>query len=408
MTAPAAHRRPILALLPQSPYDPASGAARSVLSAARLLAAAGFPVRLLATAASDAPAPPAPLDLLHALGLHPEVDRRAAVGRGCRVFRFLDRGVHITLMDTGPLGVREVDFPHGVQFSRLLRDELEQHTPEVAITLGGSPGDQDRRAMCQDAGAAVVLAVHTLGYLHPLAFDHVDAVWTGSPFLARKYRDELGLESTPLPPVIDPADVLPERRGDAVVFVNPTPGKGVYAAVTIAHHWLRARPDVPFEVVSSRGTFEQFLIAARSGGLDLESRPGLRSRPLQPRPRDLLARARVILMPSVADEPVARLAHEARAAGIPVVASDRGALADLVGLTRCPLPPAFTVDVDRPLAPDAAAPWVAAIDAACAAVSQALPDSASAHAPPALADAYAAFFAALRPLDQPLLRPPSP
>lgn len=385
--------RPVLVLLPQSPFDPASGAARSVLNAARVLAAAGMRVRVLGTTASAAATPVPALDLFRELGVRCEVDRRAAVGRGCPVLRLVDRGVHCTLMDSGTLGIREVDFPHGLQLSRLLLDELEQHTPAVVLTLGGSPGDQDRRAMCREAGAAVVLALHSLGYLHPLAFDHVDAVWSGSGFVAARYAAELGVESTVLAPLIDPADTLPAERGRAVVFVNPTPGKGVYAAVTIADALLRRGRAQEFLVFETRGTREHFLAAARAGGLDLSAHWGLRFSGVEPRPRDLLARAGVVLVPSAAPEPVGRLALEAVAAGVPVVASDRGALAGLagvVGARQLTLPAALTEETERPVHGDAIGAWVEAIEAALEAGPVAARPEADSKS---LAAEYVDFFA---------------
>jgi hypothetical protein len=394
--------RSLLVLLSQSPFDPASGAARSVLEAARVLAGQGFRVRLLATTASAAAKPIAPMELLLGLGVRPEVDRRPTVGKGCPVLRFVDRGVECTLMDTGALAAREVDFLHGVQFGRLLLNELERHTPEVVLTAGGGPADQDRRALCREAGAIVVLSLHSLGYLHPLAFDHVDAAWACSAFVAERYREVLGVPSTVLHPIVSVDEARPEAAGDSgeVVFVNPTPGKGVYLATSLCSELARARPGLRMTVVESRGTGEQFFTAGAHGGFDLEAacRPVIR--PLQASAAAALAGARVLLMPSVAEEPFGRLAAEARALGLAVVASGVGGLPEALGRDGVALPAGLTVETDRPVATKLLGPWVEAV---LAGLDGAAPERAEPFSAERLGPAYAAFVRGLQPAAAPLV-----
>lgn len=413
--------RRVLVLLPQTPFDPASGAARSVLYAARLLAQQGFSVRMLSPTASQSGKQVMHMLLLANFGMRPKIDRRAAVGRGCPVQSGDWEGVGCTFMDTGPLAVSAVDFTHGAQFSRMLEQELERFRPEVVITFGGTPADQARRELCRAKGAVVVLALHSLGYLHPLAFEHADAVWAPSEYVRRRYAEALGVESTVLPPVIDPVETIPPRwTPHAVTFVNPTPGKGVYVFVRMVEELARLRPGMVFRVYESRGAVEHFIQAGLNGGFDVRRIPTLELVSLQPRARDVLVGASVLVMPSVGEEAFGRLGAEAVMAGVPVIASDRGALPEVLGDSArlLAIPEGLTLASQQPISAEAAQPWVKAVlDTLEVLPGESGPaggggvggiaarERARAWTPAALKDRYAAFFSSVRPAARPLVVP---
>lgn len=352
---------PILMLLSSSPFDPSAGSPRSVLEVAYALAAQGREVHCLATTAVEAAQPLVALPWLAQLGIHPEVDRRGAVGRGCTVLRARSRGVAFTLLDTGKLGVREFDFVHGVQFSRLLAQVIDEVGPSVVVTTGGTPPEQSRRELVRQSGAALVLHVSSEAALHPLGFEHVDGVIAGSGYLAGRYKALLGSEPAQLNPLIDDEDVLaPTRTRRFVTFVNPTPGKGVYFAVRLFDQLQRAIPGIRIRVVATRGTGDQMLVAARRGGINLSISDSLTICGPVARPRDLWAQTGILLMPSVQPEPVARLALEAAANGVAVISSGRGALGCWpAGIsTIVPVPAEMTAEHDAVASQEAVVPWV--------------------------------------------------
>lgn len=405
--------RRVLMVLSQLPHDPASGAAISMLAVARLLAEQGFEVASLSSSASEGGKPLELYPFLHRLGVRFEIDRRAAVGRGCPVARFTERGVRYTVMDTGPAPYRDWDFAHGGQFTRLLTQSLESFAPDVVFTYGGTPPEQTRRSLARSAGAALVFAVHNLGYLHPLAFNDVDESFLASDYLRRRYRSGLGLDLPVLYPPLDPAEAVaadPDPR--FVTFCNPTPNKGVFVFVRIAAELGRRRPDIPVRVVEGRGTREQLLAAGRSAGIDLASHPNLTIVPTFPRGRDMFRHTRVLLMPSLWDEPFGRLAGEALLNAVPCLVSSRGGLPETVGdrAQIIDVPAHITPERHVVASADEVAPWVDAIlrlwddPEHARRVCERCRGAGVEFTPQALAGAYADVFARARPRREPMIR----
>jgi glycosyltransferase involved in cell wall biosynthesis len=112
-----------------------------------------------------------------------------------------------------------------------------------------------------------------------------------------------------------------------VTFVNPQPAKGVTVFARIAAELDRRRPEIPLLVVEGRGTADGLTHA----GLDLSGLQNLSRMANTPDPRDFYRVSRALLVPSLWRESFGRVAAEALANGIPVLASDRGALPETLG-----------------------------------------------------------------------------
>jgi glycosyltransferase involved in cell wall biosynthesis len=81
-------------------------------------------------------------------------------------------------------------------------------------------------------------------------------------------------------------------------------------------------------------------------------------------PAEIFRGARVLLAPSVWEEPFGRVAAEALLNGVPPIVSDRGGLPDAVndGGFVLPLPDGLTLDTREPVAAAAVGPWVELIE----------------------------------------------
>ena len=147
---------------------------------------------------------------------------------------------------------------------------------------------------------------------------------SNSDFTARRWRALFGIECAVIPPVVDGERYYTPTTGDQVLFVNPTPIKGVELMFNLAAQC----PDLPF-------------LAVESWNLEPTWRRHCRWRAMQlgnvewQEPTDdmrgVYARGRVLLMPSVWEESFGRTVVEAQLNGLPVLASNRGALVDNVG-----------------------------------------------------------------------------
>jgi hypothetical protein len=217
----------ILMALPQMPQDPANGAARTAQTALEMAAEAGFEVRALGTTATERGTRSDPLVYLQSIGL--DVDVAPASSKNRREFRFTQRGIPYTLLDTARFGVTRWETTHGRQFDRLFDHELEAFPPDIVFTYGGLAGDLRRHRRARQHHCRIAFCVFNMAYMQPGFFDEIDSVLTPSEFLAERYREAIGMESTPLPTPLDLEDVVaPDRDPIFVTMVNPSVEKGLF------------------------------------------------------------------------------------------------------------------------------------------------------------------------------------
>ena len=194
-------------------------------------------------------------------------------------------------------------------------------------------------AALEERGVPVVIYLRNVefhelgGDLRELKSAHYIA---NSEFTARTYRQRFGIESTVIPPTIDPAFYATETSGDFVTLINPYNEKGFELAVRVAGRC----PDIPFLFVESwklsdehRASIEATI--APLGNVRLEGRTNDM--------KTIYGRTRILLAPSKWEEAWGRVASEAHCSGIPVIASRRGGLPEAVG------PGGLVLDYDAPL-----------------------------------------------------------
>ncbi len=209
-------------------------------------------------------------------------------------------------------------------------------------------------------GIAVVFHLHNFGYTDQRGLADVSAFIFPSEYSRRHYR-RIGLDG----PVIGdpiPLDHVIARAPEPkyVTFINPQPDKGVTVFARIALELGARRPDIPVLVVEGRAASDT--LAALP--VDLSGLTNLSRMANTPDPRDFYRVSRVVLMPSLWRESLGCVAIEAMANGIPVLASDRGALPETLGDAgfvftvpdRC-TPGSVVIPT-----PHEVAPWVATIE----------------------------------------------
>lgn len=361
--------RSVLLLLSQFPHDNAGGAVRSLRTICEMLAASGMRVACLGTTASDHAAGIDARQALSALGCRVYEDRSAAsVGEtsaSAPTLVFTHRLIEYALLDTGAMRSTQWDQVHGPRFDRLLDALLKRLRPDVVLTMGALRPERERQRRCRERGAAVVLGVRQHGYYDLRAFEHVNDALMPSEFLRACYRAKIGYVGTAIPSPIEPDDVVAlEKKPTFVTLVNPSREKGVMLFARLAHELSLRRPDIPILVIESRGTSGTLLAAAARGGLDLKQHANIMVSPGVPLPKSFYAATRIMLAPSVWDEPSGRVAQEAMLNGIPPIVSDRGGLPETVsdGGFVIPMPASLTVETDHPVGPEVAMPWVALIE----------------------------------------------
>jgi glycosyltransferase involved in cell wall biosynthesis len=246
----------------------------------------------------------------------------------------------------------------GAAFLALFERVLDEYRPDVLLTYGGSWLASGLMARARGRGAAVVFALHNFEYRDARLFQHTNAVLVPSQFCAVYYQRTLGLRCTAIPSPLNWSRVRCERS-DAkqyVTFVNPQPNKGVFVFVRIAHELGRRRPDIPLLIVEGRGGVNWLTRT----GLDLSGLKNMSAMANTPDSRDFYCASRMVLMPSLWRESFGRVAAEALLNGIPVLASRRGALPEVLREAGFlfDIPERYTPESRLVPRPEEVAPWV--------------------------------------------------
>jgi glycosyltransferase involved in cell wall biosynthesis len=237
---------------------------------------------------------------------------------------------------------------------------FERFRPQVLLTYGGHPVCLEMMRRARARGIAVVFHLHNFGYNDRRAFSDVKAIIFPSEYSRRFHASRLGLEGTVIPYPIRLERVVAEDPGPKyVTFINPQPDKGMTVFARIALELGARRPDIPLLLVEGRGTSD----ALARLPVDLSGLTNLNRMANTPDPRDFYRVSRAVLMPSLWRESLGRVAVEAMANGIPVLASDRGALPETLGDAGFvfTIPERCTPSSDAVPTAREVAPWLAVI-----------------------------------------------
>ena len=149
---------------------------------------------------------------------------------------------------------------------------------------------------------------------------------SNSEFTAQRWQALYGIHSEVIPPVVQADRYLTgnQTAGQHVLFVNPVPIKGVEILLALAAQC----PDLSFLVVESWNLEPHWRNYCRARAQTLRN---VQWRSPSDDMREVYEQTRVLLMPSVWEESFGRTVVEAQMNGIPVLASDRGALPQVVG-----------------------------------------------------------------------------
>ena len=352
--------------------DHTSGAAHSMRILMQWLGEGGHDVRVLATARFDARPPSNLAQHLAEQEISPRrhpppkamlrvVRRPANLGPGRPTFEFVLRGVPVTMLATSAPRNTPAEHFEREQFIYHFDQQLHAFGPDIVLSYGGHPVIREVMRRAQARGSRTVFTLRNYGYEDPGYYEHVDHVFTTSPYLSRFYAEKIGLRSVGIESPIDWEDVeAPEDLRRFVTFVNPSPAKGSLLFARLADMLGSQRADIPLLVVQSATSAGRLNAIP---GLDFTKYPQIMAAPATPRGADFFALTRILLVPSTVAECFGRVAAEALVNGIPPLVSDRGGLPETVGAGGLviPLPAWLTPEAAELPSVDEVRPWVEAI-----------------------------------------------
>lgn len=342
--------------------DPSSGAALGTRDVLALLAARGVDCRAIGCGVLDYERPTPVEAVLDGLGT-PYARVEAVLPGDVRVpvLDLMCEGVRTTILPTRSSRADAAPDPaESRAWLALAEQVLDRFRPDVILTYGGHPAGLELLRRARRRGIPVVFHLHNFAYTDRTAFADCAAVLVPSEYSRRHHARLIGLESTAIPyPLRRDRVVAADPEPRYVTLVNPQAAKGAAVFARIALELQARRPEIPLLVVEGRG---------RAGGLaacglDLSGLANLNMMSNTPEPRDFYRASRVVLVPSLWRESFGRVAAEALANGLPVLASDRGALPETLGDAGfvLNLPARCTATGGVPTAREVA-PWVAVIE----------------------------------------------
>jgi glycosyltransferase involved in cell wall biosynthesis len=317
----------VLFAAPNSMIDPSSGAAIATDDAMQLLSSSGFQCQAFGATMLDSREEVCIEQTLADSGLPYEI-KMVTVGAARAKMLFTRKGnVPVTLFrniltQCGPTT------PEVGAFLTAYERFLEKNRPDAVLTFGGGFLGTMMGALAKRRDIPIVFGLHNFAYKNVWDFRHADYVIVPSRFSKDYYWNRLGLHCQVLPNAIDFSRVKVDKRsGKYLTFVNPQRTKGLFVVARIAEQIARRRPDIPILVVESRSRAQ----ALEKTGVDLSWARNLFGMTNTIDPRQFYAVSKVMLMPSLCKESFGLVAAEAMINGIPVLASNRGALPEVVG-----------------------------------------------------------------------------
>ncbi len=316
-----------------------------------------FEVHALGTSASENPSPLSLAEYFSQQGILPN----ESIFSGRKIYRYTHRGVRTTVLDVGCAAPLEGEKLHGGALDSIYEQTLRKNKIEAVLTFGGHPEALRRRRIAKQHNCRVIFGLRNWGYLVPNAFVDCDAIITATQFVTDRYRRKFGVESTPIPLAVEPEDVLASTHDRIfVTTINPSPEKGLVFLIRLLDELATRRPDIPALIIESRGGAGQLLAAAKHFDIDLAHHESIMLSRGVAKPRDMFAVTRLLLVPSVWDEPAGRVAVEAMINGIPPLVSDCGGLPETVGSGGIVLPMPSQIKTESTTLPptEDVGPWL--------------------------------------------------
>ncbi len=337
-------------------FDPSSGASLSASHLLELLSTNGWAVRALSGPLFDSSAQNDLPRFFHDQGIPFQVKKLHHDDCFFELYGYKKNAVNGAVF--WPSSKHHQPGPNTSEaFLTTCSDMIDRWKPDILLTYGGQTFMSRLFRHARKRNVRTIFWLRNFAYKNSRFFADVDSVIVPSAFAANHYSG-LGIAAKAIAPLIDRSTLsLGEHHDEKkfVTFINPEPQKGLFVFARIAHILGHERPDIPMLVVESRQKSD----ALFKTGLDFSGLTNISFMQHTPDPREFYKRTAITIMPSLWWESFGRVAAESMMNGIPVLASDRGALPEVCGNAGFlfHIPERYTPRTRVPISVQEARPW---------------------------------------------------
>lgn len=324
-TDPPAQRKPrILWANVYCLVDTSSGASMAVREMLVQMALRGYEIAIIGATVFDAPKGVTKL----ADSLDQARDNRATT----RFLHVRDEPLTHKLVITGETARHLMTSEEEGIWYALYVHTLEEFKPDLVYFYGGQPLDMLIADEARYRGIPCAAYLANGNYKGTRWCRDVDIVITDSQATSDYYAEKDQYRPVPVGAFIDPGPVVaPQHSRERLLFINPSLEKGVGVVIQLALLLEQRRPDITIEIVESRGNWPSMLNRVTTTmGTPRDSLANVVVTPNTADMRPLYGRARVLLAPSLWWESSGRILAEAMLNGIPVIATSRGGMPEMI------------------------------------------------------------------------------
>lgn len=209
---------------------------------------------------------------------------------------------------------------------------LDEWQPDIVWYYGGNAADYLIANEAKYRGIATAAYLVNGSYNYTRWCRDVDVIITDSQATAALYKDRLGLDLKAVGKFIPAQQYLaPHHERKHLLFINPSLAKGAAIVVQLAVLLEQRRPDIKFEVVESRGNWQEVVEqVTEAQGNKRMSLDNVILTPNTDDMRPVYGRARLLLAPSLWWESGARVLAESMINGIPAIVTDSGGSSEMI------------------------------------------------------------------------------
>ena len=212
-------------------------------------------------------------------------------------------------------------------------NRLDEFKPDIVLFYGGRMPELLIADEAKYRGIPTVFHLCNSSYKGTRWQRDVDLIFTDSAATAELYKKREGLNVFPIGSLIDPSRIkVGFNSRKYFTCINPLPEKGGIIVLQVIVSLLSTRPDIKFEIVESRGSWNELVKNYfHSIGKDTIKLPNVKVTKNTPDMRDVYSRSKLVVAPSLIWESGGRVVAEAMINAIPVLITNRGGLPEFAG-----------------------------------------------------------------------------